>query len=155
MSYKYDLGSHHRTITTDYAEAQQWFDRGLIWIYAFDLEMAGRCFREAITVDDNCAMAYWGLAYSSGIYYNKPWHRMQKDELAQKLNLTYETSRAALERSGHVTPVESMLIEPMTIHKVGKARALLEQKYRRLPNDKEIADELEITEAEAVACKTF
>jgi hypothetical protein len=30
-------------------------------------------------------MAYWGLAYSSGIYYNKPWHRMQKDELAQKL----------------------------------------------------------------------
>ena len=75
--------------------------------------MAGRCFREAIAVDDNCAMAYWGLAYSSGIYYNKPWHRMQKDELAQKLKLTYETSRAALERRGHVTPVESMLIEAL------------------------------------------
>ena len=50
MSYNYDLGSHHRAITTDHAEAQQWFDRGLIWIYAFDLEMAGRCFREAIAV---------------------------------------------------------------------------------------------------------
>jgi tetratricopeptide (TPR) repeat protein len=75
--------------------------------------MAGRCFREAIALDDNCAMAYWGLTYSSGIYYNKPWHRMQKDELVEKLQLTYETSRAALARCGHVTHVEAMIIEAM------------------------------------------
>jgi tetratricopeptide (TPR) repeat protein len=113
MSYKYDLGSHHRTITTNNPEAQQWFDRGLIWIYAFDLEMAGRCFREAIALDDDCAMAWWGLTYSSGIYYNKPWHRMQKEELAQKLELTHETARAALDRMGHVTKVEVMMIEAL------------------------------------------
>jgi tetratricopeptide (TPR) repeat protein len=113
MSYPYDLGDHHRPITTTSAEAQTWFDRGLIWIYAFDLEMAARCFREAITLDDDCAMAYWGLAYSSGIYYNKPWHRMQQDELALKLQTTYQSSRAALARSGQVTRAEALLIEAL------------------------------------------
>ena len=95
MSYPYDLGKYHRPITTTSVETQTWFDRGLAWIYGFDLEMAGRCFNEAIAMDKNCAMAYWGLAYASGIYYNKPWHRMQQDELVQKLKLTYEFSREA------------------------------------------------------------
>ncbi|MCP4769176.1 MAG: hypothetical protein GY875_23320 [Gammaproteobacteria bacterium] len=113
MDHPYELGSHRRPITTDSAEAQLWFDRGLMWIYAFDLEMAARCFREAIALDDNCAMAWWGLTYSSGIYYNKPWHRMQKDELVGKLQLTHETSRAALARIGHVTHAEAMVIEAM------------------------------------------
>ncbi len=35
-----------------------------------------------------------------------------------------------------------------TIHRVGKARAKLEQKYRRLPNDREVAEELGIGEEE-------
>ena len=113
MTYPYDIGSYHRPITTDSVEAQTWFDRGLIWIYSFDLEMAARCFREAIAQDDNCAMAWWGLTYSSGIYYNKPWHRMQQQELVDKLQLTYETSRAAQARIGHVTRAEAMLIEAL------------------------------------------
>ena len=113
MHHPYELGDHHRPVTTDSPEAQQWFDRGLMWIYAFDLEMAARCFREAIALDDRCAMAWWGLTYSSGIYYNKPWHRMQADELAEKLQFTYDTSRAALERIAHVTPVEAMMIEAL------------------------------------------
>ena len=113
MTYCYDLGDHRRPITTDIEDAQIWFDRGLMWIYAFDLEMAARCFHEAIALDDNCAMAWWGLTYSSGIYYNKPWHRMQQDEVAQKLALTYETSRAARARSPHATPAEAMLIEAL------------------------------------------
>jgi len=75
--------------------------------------MAARWFREAIAQDDLCAMAWWGLTYSSGIYYNKPWHRMQADELVEKLQLTDETSRAALQRIDHVTRVEAMLIEAM------------------------------------------
>ena len=42
MSYPYDLGKYHRPITTTSVETQTWFDRGLAWIYGFDLEMAGR-----------------------------------------------------------------------------------------------------------------
>jgi len=134
MAYNYDLGSHHRSITTVNAEAQQWFDRGLMWIYGFDLEMAGRCFREAIALDDNCAMAWWGLAYSSGIYYNKPWHRMQQDELKQKLQLTYETSRAALERSKHVSPVEAMMIEAL-LARYQSPTAVAEARYHQWDDD--------------------
>ena len=113
MSYNYNLGAHQRKVSTSNAAAQQWFNRGLVWLYGFDLEMAGKCFREAIALDDNCAMAYWGLAYASGIYYNKPWKRMQKDELVQKLKLTYDTSREALARIGHTSPVEKMMIEAL------------------------------------------
>ena len=109
----YNLGSYRRSITARNQNALDWFNKGLVWLYSFDLEMAGRCFREAIRHDDDCAMAWWGLACSSGIYYNKPWHRMQKDERVEKLNLTYETSRAAVERTGHVTPLEKMLIEAL------------------------------------------
>lgn len=130
MPYNYDLGSHHRAVTTENATAQQWFDRGLIWIYGFDLEMAGRCFREAIALDDNCAMAYWGLAYSSGIYYNKPWHRMQKDELRQKLDLTYKTVRAAQARSEHVTPVEKMMIAALLSRYQAPTPATTEQYHQ-------------------------
>ena len=48
----------------------------------------------------------------------------------------------------HSRIVKVPLNRVATIHKVGKARAKLEQKYRRLPNDKEIAEELEISEQE-------
>jgi tetratricopeptide (TPR) repeat protein len=115
MEYAYDLGGYHRSITTSSVEAQAWFDRGLSWIYGFDLEMAGRCFKEAIALDKNCAMAYWGLAYASGIYYNKPWHRMQRDELVQKLKLTYDISREAKARIASVSEVEKMLIEALVL----------------------------------------
>ena len=75
--------------------------------------MATRCFRKAIAEDDDCAMAWWGLTYASGIYYNKPWHRMQKDELSEKLKLTHQSAREARSRSGHTTQVELMLIEAL------------------------------------------
>ena len=113
MSYPYDLGEFHRSITTTSPDAQEWFDRGLAWIYGFDLEMAGRCFKEAIDRDKDCAMAYWGLACASGIYYNKPWHRMQQDELVEKLKLTYDISREAKARSNSVSATEKGLIDAL------------------------------------------
>ena len=134
MAYPYDVGDFHRPITTSNPEAQTWFDRGLIWIYNFDLEMAGRCFREAIALDDNCAMAHWGLAYSSGIYYNKPWHRMQKDELAEKLQLCFDSSRAAKARVDGVTEVESMMIEAL-LSRYQSATPVAEAEYHRWDDD--------------------
>lgn len=46
----------------------------------------------------------------------------------------------------HSRIVKVPLNRVATIHKVGKARVNLEQKYRRLPNTREVADELGITE---------
>ncbi len=48
----------------------------------------------------------------------------------------------------HSRIVKVPLNRVATIHKVGKVRARLEQKYRRLPNDSEVADELEMSESD-------
>lgn len=48
----------------------------------------------------------------------------------------------------HSRIVKVPLNRVATIHKVGKIRAKLEQKYRRLPNDREVANELDIDESE-------
>ena len=62
-SYQYNLGAYHRKVTTANAEAQVWFDRGLIWSYAFHHEESARCFEKAIAEDPGCAMAYWGVSW--------------------------------------------------------------------------------------------
>ncbi len=113
MSGYYDLGNHKRAVSTEDSQAQIWFDRGLVWIYGFDFEMARRCFTEAIELDDSCAMFHWGLSYASGCYYNKPWQRMQQDELVEKLAASYDASRAALARLDSATPVEAALVNAL------------------------------------------
>ena len=36
----FDLGDYGRPVTTGSAQAQTWFDRGLVWAYAFNHEEA-------------------------------------------------------------------------------------------------------------------
>src|SRR6478752_7633510 len=47
----YDLGSYHRPIETPSPQAQVWFDRGMVWDYAFNHEEAIRCFDRALELD--------------------------------------------------------------------------------------------------------
>ncbi|MFK0115423.1 hypothetical protein [Streptomyces sp. NPDC090994] len=110
MDDYYDLGTHGRPVTTTSREAQTWFDRGLVWTYAFHHEEAVACFEAAAAADPDCAMAYWGIAYALGPNYNKPWEAFDGRELA----LTVERTHAAVERAhakaGAATPVERALI---------------------------------------------
>jgi hypothetical protein len=66
MTTYYDLGQYSRPITTKSADAQAWFDRGLIWCYGYNHEESVRCFRKAAECDPSCAMAYWGVSYAAG-----------------------------------------------------------------------------------------
>ena len=74
-SYEFDLGAWKRDIATASPEAKAWFDLGLNWTYAYNHEEAVSCFREAIEHDPDCAMAWWGIAYAGGPFYNRPWIR--------------------------------------------------------------------------------
>ena len=65
MTY-FDLGGYSRVVTTTSTSAQLWFDRGLIWLYAYNHEEAIACFQNALKDDPNCAMAHWGVAYAIG-----------------------------------------------------------------------------------------
>ena len=46
MDY-FDIGVYSRKITTDSPDAQLWFDRGLIWTYSYNHELAIECFQKA------------------------------------------------------------------------------------------------------------
>jgi tetratricopeptide (TPR) repeat protein len=110
MDY-YDLVTHTRPVTTTSAEAQLWFDRGLVWTYAFHHEEAVRCFEAAAAADPGCAMAYWGIAYALGPNYNKPWEFFDERELTRTVERTHAAVERAHERAaGGATPVERALI---------------------------------------------
>jgi tetratricopeptide (TPR) repeat protein len=59
------IGNSHITIKAS-PEAQAWFDQGLSLLHDFwDYESA-KAFEQAIRVDPNCAMCWWGLAEAEG-----------------------------------------------------------------------------------------
>lgn len=106
----YDLGGHRRTVTTSSAEAQCWFDRGLVWSYAFHHEEAVACFERAARADPDCAMAHWGIAYALGPNYNKPWEFFDDQDLARTVERTHAAVELAHDKAVAATPVERALI---------------------------------------------
>jgi tetratricopeptide (TPR) repeat protein len=110
MGDYYDLGTHSRRVTTSSAEAQLWFDRGLVWTYAFHHEEAVACFEKAAEADPECPMAYWGIAYALGPNYNKPWEFFDGEELVRTVGRTHAAVERAHQKAVRATPVEQALI---------------------------------------------
>src|SRR5919106_5830615 len=110
MDY-YDLGTHSRTVTTSSPTAQLWFDRGLVWTYAYNHEEAIVCFRRALEADPECAMAHWGIAYAIGPNYNKQWEAFEEDEKPEALAQARDSIAQATKLKDKVTPAERALIE--------------------------------------------
>ncbi len=69
------LGDHHMAITAS-PEAQKFFDQGVKLTFGFNHAEAIRSFRQAARIDLNCAMCWWGVAFSLGPNINMP---MQED----------------------------------------------------------------------------
>ncbi|KAL2394201.1 hypothetical protein ABEF92_000208 [Exophiala dermatitidis] len=94
----FDVGTYHRTISTNSPEAQVWFDRGLT---------------VALAHDPDCAMAYWGFAYAAGPNYNKSWAMFDKKDLERTVPKCHDVAKLALEKSQSATPVEKALIKAL------------------------------------------
>jgi tetratricopeptide (TPR) repeat protein len=109
----YDLGGFHMPVTTVSHEAQTWFDRGLVWSYAFNHEEAVSCFERAVAKDPECAMAYWGIAYSLGPNYNKPWGIFDELELERNVQKARRAVVRALTKASAATPAERALIDAL------------------------------------------
>ena len=110
MSQQFDLGPWQRSVTTASAEAQAAYDDGLNWTYAFNHEEAVVCFRRAVEADPGCAMAWWGIAYAGGPFYNRAWVRYSVPEIETVLPPCYEAACRALALADRATPVEQALI---------------------------------------------
>ena len=106
------LGSFTRPISSDSAEAQQYFDQGFQLMYAFAKVDAARSFREAQKHDPECAICYWGEAWTWGSYLNGP---MRADEAPR----AYAAIRKALALSeDHASPRERAFIDAMAVRYV-------------------------------------
>ena len=110
----FNLGNHHRAVTTTSDEAQLWFDRGLTWIYGFNHEEAILCFEKAKAADPGCVMAYWGIAYSIGPNYNKIWEMFEPAEREMTLTTAHQTIADGLAQTGG-SALERALLEALTV----------------------------------------
>lgn len=104
----FDLGSYHRPVETDSSTAQLWFDRGMVWAYAFNHEEAVRCFERALQADSDLAVAHWGIAYSVGPNYNKAWEAFDPVDLSASLARAH--AELDLAEQGRTNPVERGMI---------------------------------------------
>jgi tetratricopeptide (TPR) repeat protein len=112
MDY-FDIDVYSRKITTSSPDAQLWFDRGLVWTYSYNHELAVECFQKALEHDPDCAMAHWGLAYAMGPNYNFEWWMMDTATKVKALGIAHDSTAAALALLDDVTPVERDLIKAL------------------------------------------
>jgi len=135
------LGDLHYPITTTSLKAQEFFEQGLRLVYGFNHWEAIRAFREAIRLDPQCAMAYWGLALAYGPNLNDV---NPKD----RERIAFESIQKAKARIAPISQVEKDLIDAMMARYNGKAydvRDSLNKAYadamlqvaKKYPNDAE------------------
>ena len=139
--YPTALGDFTRPISTTNPEAQAYFNQGFQFMYAFAKNEAIRSFREATKTDPNCAICYWGEAWSWGSYLNG---RMRLDEAPH----AYAAIQTALELADeHASPKEQAFIQALAVRYVedfdpdarveqdkAYARAM-QSLYERYPDD--------------------
>ncbi|MHC5024679.1 MAG: tetratricopeptide repeat protein [Planctomycetota bacterium] len=101
------MGPHTRRVATDSAEAQEYFNQGLNWLYAFNHDEAVRSFTRAAELDPACAMAWWGIAYAQGPNYNDPIMTPSRSAAA------WEALQRALAEIDDESPAERALIEAL------------------------------------------
>ena len=101
-----NLGTLHHAITTDVPAAQDYFDQGLRWLYAFNHAAAAQSFAVAESLDPSCAMCGWGIALANAPNLNAPM-----DSAGGAT--AYAAIRRALENASAASDGERALIEAM------------------------------------------
>ena len=111
MKEYFNLGDYSRKVSAK-KKSQTWFDRGLVWLFAYNHEEAISCFEKAIEEDNECAFAFWGVAYAIGPNYNKHWDVFTPDEKAPVLTKAHNALTAGL-AVNKATTLEKELLEAL------------------------------------------
>ncbi|MBX3236759.1 MAG: hypothetical protein KF814_11455 [Nitrospiraceae bacterium] len=122
-----NLGSLHHEISTTSPQAQQFFDQGLRLVFAFNHEEAVASFEEAIRLDADAPMPYWGLGLSLGPNINSAMDAKQEPRAAEAL-------QKAASRLGRATPRERAYIEALSVRystKRGSSRRIKDEAYAK------------------------
>ena len=113
-------GDLHHPVSTENAQAQQFFDQGLRQIYAFNHDEAARSFQRAADLDTKLAMAYWGVAEAVGPNYNDP----ASDD---RFRAAHTAIQKAVDLSGNASPAEQAYIKAMALRFPADPKADLRQ----------------------------
>jgi tetratricopeptide (TPR) repeat protein len=138
-----NLGTHHYPISSRVPRVAEYFDQGLRLYYAFNHAEAVRAFEEAVRLDPECAICYWGIGLAHGPNINAPM-----DSAAGVAAWTAVQRAQVL--AHRASPVERALIEALAQRYASVPagdRAALDSAYaramgdvtRRHPNDREAA----------------
>jgi tetratricopeptide (TPR) repeat protein len=100
------LGDLHHPVSTHNQQAQQFFDQGLRFIYAFNHDEAARSFQHAAELDPKLAMAYWGVAEAVGPNYNDPAD-------PDRYKKAHDAVQKAVDLSANSSPSEQAYINAM------------------------------------------
>ena len=100
------LGDLHHPVSTHNPQAQQFFDQGLRFIYAFNHDEAARSFQHAAELDPKLAMAYWGVAEAVGPNYNDPAD-------PDRYKHAHDAVQKAVDLSAGASPSEQAYIQAM------------------------------------------
>lgn len=102
------MGSFHFPISSKNELAQTYFDQGFQLMYSFAKEESARSFREAYLADPDCAICYWGEAWSWGSYLNGAMTTAEAPR-------AYFVLQQALARIDSASPKEADMIRALQV----------------------------------------
>ncbi len=77
------FGNYHGSVASRNAEAQRFFEQGMVFGWGFNFAEAVRSFRAAAQLDTGCALCRWGVAWAVGPSIN---HDMELAEVPVALD---------------------------------------------------------------------
>ena len=102
------MGDFHFPISSDSELAQAYFDQGFQLMYSFAKEEASRSFQASHLADPDCAICYWGEAWSWGSYLNGAMTTAQAPR-------AYAALQQAMARIDSATAKEADMIEALAV----------------------------------------
>ena len=104
-------GTYSRPISTENAEAQQFFDQGLRFAWGFYFPESIASYQEASRLAPDHPMPYWGIAHAAGPNPNSRYAQMPDDPQGAGL----AAIEAALARINRATLMEAALINALYV----------------------------------------
>ncbi|MEC7663152.1 MAG: hypothetical protein VYC77_05555 [Pseudomonadota bacterium] len=104
-------GTYSRTISTDNAQAQAFFDQGLRLAWGFYFPESIASFQEASRLDPTHPMPYWGMAHAMGPNPNSRYARMPDDPKGEGL----KAIKNAMDRIDRASALEAKLIRALFV----------------------------------------
>ena len=124
------VGKVHHIVSTSNASAQQFFDQGLAYMYAFNHDEAVKSFKQAAVLDPDLALAYWGVALARGSNYNLQADPGQLTEAYQNLQKAQALAAKVSARDRAYIEAHRVRIEFARVWASADTKMLVEDLYR-------------------------